>query len=338
MIQVLVIGAGSMGGNHALCYSRMEGVKLAGIVEIRADKGGELAEKIGCPLYATLEEALDAAEAVDIIDVCLPTHLHKEYVMKAADDGKPVICEKPLSGSLENARAMIDYCRAKGVRLFVGHVLRFFHEYERIKRLLEEDAVGPVSMARTSRGGGFPTAWNNWYNDFSLSGGLTLDMIIHDFDILRWYFGEVERVYARGLYPQSPDRLDYSLVTLRFQSGVIAHVEGTWAHEGFAMKLEIAGRTGVLDFDSSRDKPLVTANRRKSDSIAGVAVPESPVMDSPYYKELRHFITCIETDTESLVTAEDAYKAMEIALAAIESMQTGRPVRLNPASETANLG
>ncbi|MFC4812439.1 Gfo/Idh/MocA family protein [Paenibacillus sp. GCM10023250] len=328
MTHVLVIGAGSMGGTHALCYAQMEGVKLAGIVDIRADKGQEVAARAGCPAFSSFEEAMAMAGKVDVIDVCVPTFLHQKYVMKAADAGKHVICEKPLSGTLENARAMIDYCCAKGVRLFVGHVLRFFHEYERTKELLDAGAIGPVSMARTSRGGGFPVAWNNWYNDFASSGGLTLDMIIHDFDILRWYFGEVERVYARGLYPQDPDRLDYSLVTLRFKNGTIAHVEGTWAHGDFAMKFEIAGRTGVLDYDSSRDKSLIVVNRRAAEGFVGVPVPESPVKESPYFKELRHFITCIENNVEPLVTAEDAYKAMEIALAAITSMKSSKPVTL----------
>lgn len=332
MIHVLLIGAGSMGGNHAVCYSQMNDVKLAGIVEIRKDKGEEVAERLDCPVFATLEEALGSGMRIDVIDICLPTFLHKEYVLKAADAGKHVICEKPLSGSLEDARAMIDYCKDKGVRLFVAHVLRFFHEYERAKKLLDEGLIGTVSVVRTFRGGGFPNGWNNWYNDFDASGGLTLDMIIHDFDVLRWYFGDVERVYAKGLYPMEPDRLDYALVTLRFKSGTIAHVEGSWCHDGFAMKYEIAGKHGILDYDSSRDKSISSFSRKSQEGFVGVAVPESPVKQSPYYKELSHFLACINNDEEPLVTAEDAYKAMEIALAAIDSMKSGAPVTLKALS------
>ncbi|MFC5648774.1 Gfo/Idh/MocA family protein [Paenibacillus solisilvae] len=331
-MHVLLIGAGSMGGNHAMCYSQMKGITLAGIVELSQEKGEELAARVGTKAFPSLEEALSHLDNVDVVDVCLPTFLHKEYVMKAADAGKHVICEKPLSGTLENAREMIDYCKEKGVRLFVGHVLRFFHEYEQAKKLLDAGAIGPVAVARTSRGGGFPMGWNNWYNDFSSSGGLTLDLIIHDFDILRWYFGEVERVYARGLYPKDPDKLDYSLVTLRFKNGTIAHVEGSWAHDGFAMKFELAGKTGVIDYDSTRDKPIVAVSRADKQGFIGVAVPESPVKESPYYKELKHFLACIANNTESRMTAEDAYKALEIALAAIESMKSGKPVKLGAES------
>ncbi|PZE20506.1 Gfo/Idh/MocA family protein [Paenibacillus xerothermodurans] len=328
MTHVMLIGAGTMGRTHALCYAKMENAKLTGIVEARPEKGEELAQSLGCPVFPTLDAALASLSQVDVIDVCLPTFLHKEYVMAAADAGKHVICEKPLAGSLEDAREMIDHCKAKGVRLFVGHVLRFFHEYERAKQLLDDGVIGDVSVARTFRGGGFPAAWNNWYNDFAGSGGLTLDMIIHDFDILRWYFGDVQRVYAKGLYPSNPDRMDYSLVTLRFQNGVIAHVEGSWAHQGFGMKLEIAGKKGILDYDSTRDRPVTAVSRKAEAGFAGVAVPESPVAESPYYKELAHFLACLVSDTDPLVTAEDAYRAMEISLAAIASMKSGKPVTL----------
>ncbi len=206
---------------------------------------------------------MEEAEHIDIVDVCVPTFLHKSYVMKAADAGKHVICEKPLARSLEDAREMLDYCREKDVRLFVGHVLRFFPEYREAKALVDQGAIGDVAVVRTTRGGGFPMAWNNWYADFQNSGGLVLDMIIHDFDFLRWCFGEVERVYAKSLFGRGHYGMDYALVTLRFASGVIAHVEGTWAHESFSMKFELAGKSGIIDYDSASDQPLVSVSREK---------------------------------------------------------------------------
>ncbi len=328
MFHVLVIGAGTMGSTHAHAYAAMENVNLVGIVDIRAEKGSELAASVGTRSFTSYEEAMEALERVDVVDVCVPTFLHKEYVMKAADAGKHVICEKPLARNLRDAQEMIDYCKQKNVKLFVGHVLRFFPEYVNAKQMLDQEAIGPVAVVRTTRGGAFPMAWNNWYADFQCSGGLTLDMIIHDFDYLRWCFGEVERVYAKGLQGRVAAQLDYALVTLRFKSGVIAHVEGTWAHDTFSMKFEMAGKTGIIDYDSSRDKPMVAFSRTAQAGSGGVAVPESPLKENPYYLELKHFLSCIERDSDPIVTAEDAYEAMRIALAAIESMQTGKPVVL----------
>jgi UDP-N-acetylglucosamine 3-dehydrogenase len=328
MKRVLLIGAGNMGRMHARCYGRMDGVQLVGIVDGRHEFAEPLANDYGATVFHTYEEASEILDQVDVIDICLPTFLHKSYVLKAAAAEKDVICEKPLAGNLEDAREMIEACRSHGVRLFVGHVLRFFPEYRDAKAVLENGTIGTPGVVRTSRGGVFPTAWRDWYADFQNSGGLVLDMIVHDFDFLRWCFGEVERVYAKGMLGRTFARMDYALVTLRFRSGVIAHVEGTWAHQGFSMKLEIAGSRGIIDYDSARDKPIVLSQRNTKESGGGVAVPESPLKDNPYYLELKHFIDCLELGLEPIVTAEDAYSAMQISLAAIRSIQTGEPVVL----------
>lgn len=328
MITVLVVGAGAMGRTHASAYAVMPDVQLVGIADINEEKGQKLADKCSTQAFTSYESALSTLGQIDVIDICLPTPLHKSFVMKAADDGKHVICEKPLARNLEDARFMIDYCQQKGVRLFVGHVLRFFPEYTKAKSLLDDGAIGEPTVIRAGRGGSYPVGWNHWYSDFGASGGITLDAMIHDFDYLRWCFGDVERVYAKGLHGRVHAQLDYSLVTLRFKSGVIAHVEGTWAHEGFSMKLEIAGTSGVIDYDSAKDAPLVSMIRGSSSEDAGVTVPESPLEQSPYYRELEHFFSCIRQGSDPLVSAEDAYEALRIALAALTSMSTGQPVVL----------
>ncbi|MGG4034940.1 Gfo/Idh/MocA family oxidoreductase [Paenibacillus cisolokensis] len=329
MRHVLLIGAGTMGSTHAAAYGAMPDVRVAGIVDIRRDQAEAVAGPLGARVFASYEEAAAALERIDVVDVCVPTFLHETYCLKAAADKKDIICEKPLAGSRESALAIMEACRQHGVRLYVGHVLRFFPEYERAKALVEAGAIGEAGVVRTSRVGPFPNAWNDWYADLSKSGGTLLDLIIHDFDFLRWCFGEVERVYAKGLRGRELSRMDYSLVTLRFRSGVIAHVEGSWAHEAFTMRFEIAGRSGIIDYDSGKDKPLVVHTRGGRQGAQGVSVPESPLHRNPYYRELRHFIDCMETGREPLVTAEDALAAVDIALMAAESLRTGQPVYNN---------
>jgi UDP-N-acetylglucosamine 3-dehydrogenase len=328
MQKVLLIGAGTMGTVHAEAYAQMDNAELVGIVDSNKDRVNELAKKINITAFYTYNDAMEKLETVDVIDVCLPTYFHKEYVKKAADDGKHVICEKPLARDLKEAKEIITYCNKKNVKLFVGHVVRFFPEYQKAKALLEEDAIGKPAVIRTSRGGVFPTGWSDWYSDFQKSGGLVLDLMIHDFDYLRWCFGEVTRVYAKRISNCEDLRLDYALVTLRFESGVIAHLEGTWAHEGFASKFEFSGTKGIIDYDSTKAVPITAVARTKREGTQGVAVPESPLKENPYFLELKHFLTCIETGESPLVTSEDAYKAMEVAFAAIESVKSGKPVIL----------
>lgn len=317
-----------MGTVHADAYQRMADVQVAAVVDTDETSAKILGEKLGVPYYSSIDEAFGAASGVDIIDICLPTDQHVQAVKKAADGGIAVICEKPLARTLKEAEAVISYCKEKKVPLFVGHVLRFFHEYTHIKQQLDDDEIGKAGVVRTFRGGAFPVGKDNWYSDNQKSGGLLLDMVVHDFDFLRWCFGEVDRVYARGLYERVGQGIDYALVTLRFASGVIAHVEGSWAHEGFSTAIEIAGKKGIIDYNASKDQALVFQPRTTVETKAQVEVPASAVKDTPYYLELRHFIDCMKENTEPKVTADDAYKAMEIALAAIESTKTKQPVWL----------
>jgi UDP-N-acetylglucosamine 3-dehydrogenase len=326
LLNVLLIGAGTMGSVHGEAFTKMENAVLVGIVDKNLEKAKQLSEKLETKAFQTFEEAIEGLEKVDVVSICVPTPFHKLYLKLAAERGIHIICEKPLARNLEDAREMIDLCQLKNVKLFVGHVVRFFPEYLQAKNIIEEGKIGNLAVVRTSRGGSFPKASDDWYADYESSGGLVLDMIIHDFDFLRWCFGEVDQVYAKSIKDGNKKRIDYSLVTLRFKSGVIAHVEGTWAHQGFTTKFEFAGEKGIIEHDSSKSVPVVLEVRNRNKVGGGVAVPESPLKYSPYFIELEHFINCIETGKEPIVSAEDAYKAMEIAISALNSIETGREV------------
>ncbi|MFB5663445.1 Gfo/Idh/MocA family protein [Alteribacillus sp. HJP-4] len=333
MVRVIVLGLGTMGATHAESFAKMENVQLIGVVDTNKDLLNEHAERLGAQGFASFADAAEQLQGqIDVVSVCLPTNQHALHVKSSADIGADVICEKPLARTLEEARDMIEYCNRKGARLFVGHVVRFFPEYVKAKAVINSGQVGDVAVARTMRGGPFPQASGNWYADYDISGSLILDMIIHDFDFLRWTFGEVEHVYAKnvgGTKGKNNSNRDYALVTLRFKNGLIAHVEGTWAHKQFNTSYEFAGKKGIISYSSAKESPLTL---EKSESEAGqagsVAVPESPLADSPYDLELKHFIHCIQSGEESVVTAEDAYKAMEIALAALESIEEKKAVFL----------
>ncbi|WEK55959.1 MAG: Gfo/Idh/MocA family oxidoreductase [Candidatus Cohnella colombiensis] len=323
MFHVLIIGAGTMGKTHIQAFSHMEDVKIIGVI----DKKGQDVE-LECPVFSSFEEALMSIERIDIVDICVPTPLHLEFIKKAADAKLNIICEKPIARSLEEGLESIRYCQQKNVKLFVAHVLRFFPEYERAKELLDNNAIGKVGVARTTRAGSYPRGWNDWYSNYESSGGLILDMVIHDIDFLRWCFGDVERVYAKGTFGKGFEKLEYALITLRFKNGVIAHVEGSWAHDSFSMKFELAGTNGVIDYDSLKDKSIEARIRIQEASVGGVPVPESPLKTTPYYRELRHFMDCLKTGETPKVTADDALEAIKISLSAIESIRTNKPITI----------
>ncbi|HEY3365575.1 MAG TPA: Gfo/Idh/MocA family oxidoreductase [Symbiobacteriaceae bacterium] len=321
-MRIGIVGAGTMGRVHAASH-REAGHEVSGVYDARPEAAASLGEPVAPSLEVLLSDP-----AIDLIDICLPTYLHRPTVEAAARAGKHVLCEKPLALTLADARAMIEACRAAGVQLYVAHVVRFFPEYQRARELVRDGKTGRPGVVRTFRGGSFPSGWEDWYARPELSGTLLLDLVIHDFDWLRWTFGEVERVFARTIQTRPDQRLDYALVTIRFASGAIAHVEGSWAHTGFRYGFEVAGSEGLLDFDSDRVQPLVVRERAARPGEAAVTVPESPLAESPYTAEIRHFARCIAHGEAAMVTAEDAFKALEIGLAALESARTGRPVTI----------
>ncbi|TXK84607.1 Gfo/Idh/MocA family protein [Paenibacillus sp. N3.4] len=325
-MKVAVLGCGGLGRVHANMYAKMKDVELTGVCDQQLELALELSEETGALAYSSFEKMLEEAE-FDVISIALPSFLHKTYTLQAAKAGKHVICEKPIALSLEDADQMIRCCDENNVRLFVGHVVRFFPDYVGMKRSLDSGKLGRACVAHASRIGGHPGKTKAWYNDLEKSGGVIVDLMIHDLDFLRWTLGEVKTVYALN---RSDDQLDYALVTLQFKTGAVANVEANWGFPGpFQTKAEIAGSEGIVMANSMKSSSLqIHKVSSASEASAFVTVPESPGFQSPYELELRHFIASIREGTEAIVSARDAYQALELALAARESVKTGKAVHL----------
>ena len=320
-MRIGLVGAGFMGGVHLDAYADMPDVEVVGVADARRESAGAGAELAGARPYASYED-LVAAEDVEVVDICLPTAFHKDLALRAAREGRHVILEKPIARTIEDAREILGAFSGGGPRLFVGHVVRFFPEYVGIKEKIDAGELGTIGVVRTSRRSPFLTGWNDWYADWRQSGGVLVDLLIHDFDFLRWALGEVERVYARGILGREYNRLDYALATLRFENGAIAHVEGHWGYPGpFNYAIEVAGSRALLTADSTEPATL--------ELIGGQAeAPDLAPGTSAYEVQLAHFIRCISTGEEPIVRARDAFEALRISLAATESVMKGEPVTL----------
>jgi UDP-N-acetylglucosamine 3-dehydrogenase len=320
-VRIGLVGAGFMGGVHLNAYANIPEVEVAGVADASRENAVAGAESIGARPYASYDE-LVSAEDVEVVDVCLPTASHKDMALKAAGEGRHVILEKPIARTIEDAGEILEAFSGGGPRLFVGHVVRFFPEYVGIKDKIEAGELGTIGVVRTSRRSPFLRGWNDWYADWRVSGGVLVDLLIHDFDFLRWTLGNIERVYARGVQGREYNRLDYALVTLRFEGGAIAHIEGHWGYPGpFNYSIEVAGSRAILTADSTEPAALDLVG--SSDEAPDLASGRSP-----YERELAHFVRCIATGEEPVVRPEDAYEALRISLAATESIVKGEPVTL----------
>jgi predicted dehydrogenase len=322
-----------MGVAHAPAWKNLSqrGVELAGFYSAHGENAAALARQYDVKTYASYEALL---ADVDIVDLCIPTDFHRDLTIQAAQAGKHVICEKPIALTLDDGRAMIEACEKAGVRLFIAHVLRFFPPYLSAQAVVAAGQIGKPAVIRLTRAGYQPRkAQNNWFIDEARSGGMILDLMIHDYDFARWLAGDVQRVFAKSARAIRPEALgDYVLVTLRFASGAVAHIEGGWAYPPgfFRTSMDIAGTDGVLEWSSDKTQPMEThLDVQPTQQVAEVGLPPSLESETPFDLELRHFYDALVHDKPFSITTRDALAALQIGLAARESVKTGRAVTLN---------
>lgn len=321
--RVGVIGSGVMGSWHALRWRNLP-VELAGFYDADRNRAEALVAQYGGRSFASVDDLLQSS---DVVDICTPPAEHAAATIAAARAGRHVVCEKPIARHVADARAMIDACEQAGVRLFIAHVVRFFPEFARAKEVADSGALGRLGVARTVRGGA-PPRRSGWFADIAQSGGVILDVAIHDIDYLRWLCGDVVRVFARGLTFQGLD-VDHALITLRFAGGAVGHIEASWAFpEGFRTSIELAGVDGLLLHDSEETRPLSVQYRADAPANVSLLATHTPLEDDPYFRELQHFLQALDRGEPFLVTPRDALTALRVALASIESVRTGQPVEL----------
>ena len=223
MVHVAIIGAGFMGKTHLTAYKAMNNAKVTAVCDLNETQGRALAEEAGCAWYADGDEMLRTAR-VDAVDICLPTFLHEQYALLAAKYKKHILCEKPVTLSLESLDRMLRAAEEAGVQFAVGQAVRFWPEYVKAKELYDSGALGTVKYARASRLSVHP-AWSEWYRKPENSGGGLFDLHLHDIDYLCYIFGRVKQVYAVGR-KNDVGCWNHVASSLTFENGVQATAEG----------------------------------------------------------------------------------------------------------------
>jgi predicted dehydrogenase len=324
-MRVGIVGAGVMGQTHAAAWRQL-GVDGLVVHERHSDHLAAFVASTGAQPATTLDALVSS---VDLVDVCTPTPHHRDAVLAAAAAGRHVVCEKPIARTIADAEAMIAACRGAGVRFFVAHVVRYFPDYVAAQAQVAAGRIGRPAIVRLRRESFRPQDPGHWLFDERASGGVILDLMVHDFDYARWICGEVESVMARTVRDASGGEVDYAVALLRHASGALSHLTGAWAYPPpvFRTGFEVAGDGGLIEYESLDQEPI--ARYLLADHVvdsAKVGLPSSPTDDDPYLAELADFLRAIETGSEPRVSPEDGLAALRIGLAAIESSRTGQPV------------
>jgi myo-inositol 2-dehydrogenase / D-chiro-inositol 1-dehydrogenase len=325
-LRVGVVGGGFIAGIHLAAWRQLGAARLV-VFDVHPERTRARASAVGAEPVDSLG---DLIAAVDVVDVCTPTDTHRETVEAAAAGGRDVICEKPIARSLSDALALTDACARAGVRLLVAHVVRYFPEYAAAQAAVAAGRIGRPAVLRLRRESSRPRkAAESWIFDETRSGGLILDLMVHEFDFARWVAGEVESVMARQVRDASGRDVDFAIAILRHAGGALTHVTGGWGYPPpvFRTGFELAGDAGLIEYESVDQQPIARY------LLAGGAedapgMPDSPVADDPFTLELGDFARALTTGAEPRVAVEDGIAALRVALAAIESSRRGLPVAI----------
>jgi inositol 2-dehydrogenase len=328
-LKVGLIGLGRLGRVYARdLATRIPETRLLAVADTDARLAQEVASELDVPRHTADPEALLDDPEVEAAVIVSPTHTHAALTRAAAQRGKAVFCEKPPSLSLAETYAMKEAVARAGIFFQMGFMRRFDAGYAAARRQVQEGVVGtPVLFKSTSRD---PHRTSLEYANPSSSGGMLLDMGIHDFDLARWFMGEVATVYTVAgtlAYPElkTVGDLDNAVVSLRFADGRLGAVDlsrnGIY---GYDIATELLGTEGTLRIGYLRETPLLVM---KKNDVSHDTVPHfMERFATAYTTQLQDFARNVLQARPAPVTIDDGIEALRIALAAHRSHETGAPV------------
>ena len=294
--RVALIGAESLSKQHARAWAALPDAEIVGALVPFADE-----ERWPAPAFTDWDTLLSEARP-DIIDICTPPAANPFWIKQAAAAGKALLLAGPLAETLSDAEACLAAVREAGVAAMPTGLRRLSPEFAAVRELVQAGGVGTPAAVRLSQ-----VFCENGEGTEDVEG--VLEELTADFDWLRWTFGPVQRVYARGFLDQTLNQnvWDYLLITLRFESGAMAHVTGMLTFGGSPRTtLEVAGDAGLVEQDSARTGP-------PPDALAS---------------ELAAFVAALHAGAAPPVTLEDCWEATRLGLAVREALDTGKVVTL----------
>lgn len=337
MVGIGVIGLGRMGQVYAFHAARqIENARLVAVADPRMEALQNFSSRVGNVKTFTDYHDLLALPEIQGVIITTPTHTHEDVVRTAAQAGKAIFCEKPTALTLTATDAMLIAVQKAGVLFQVGFMRRFDKGYAAANARIEAGEIGqPVTIRSIGRD---PFRTSLEFANPAVSGGIIVDMGIHDFDLVRWLMrDEVERVYAETaalVYPELRDvgDADNAMITLRFAHGGLGNVEvSRTAIYGYDIQTEVVGTTGTLQIGYLRETPLLVLTKS---GVHHDVVPHFPQRFGPAYTaQIEHFVDCLVTGKAPMVTPQDARAALQIGIAATRSHQEGRVVYVKELQE-----
>lgn len=333
-IKTGVIGAGRIGRLHAEnIVNNIREAEIKAIADINTENVKDWANELGINNVYDDYRRIIADPEIEAVLICSSTDTHAQIIIEAANAGKHIFCEKPIDFSIDRIYEALDAVDKNGVKLQIGFNRRFDHNFKKVRDLVKEGEIGTPHIIRiTSRDPEPPPI-----EYVKRSGGIFLDMTIHDFDMARYLSGsDVVEVYTNAAVLVDPaigeaGDADTAVISLKFANGAIGVIDNSRkAAYGYDQRVEVFGSEGCVTV--SNDTP----------TSAVISTQSGVISDKPKYffleryqdsfvTEMRAFFDSIINDSEPPVNGVDGLKPILIALAAKESYETGRPVKVEEA-------
>ena len=333
MIKVGIIGAGRIGKVHITSIStRVKDAVIKSVADpFLSDETAAWAKSMGVEHTTKDYREIINDPEIQAVLICSSTDTHAPISVEAIKAGKHVFCEKPISHDVKAIQQVIDALKGTGLKYMVGFNRRFDHNFEAVQKAVAAGKIGkPEIIKITSRDPEPPSA-----EYVKVSGGMFLDMTIHDFDMVRYLSGaEVEEVYVQAANLVDPaigeaGDVDTAVITMKMSNGAIAVIDNSRrAAYGYDQRAEVFGSDGMVAVTNDSESTAVISNK---DGVTG----EKPLffflqryMDA-YGKEVTEFIKAIVNNTDTPLGVEDGLKPVLIGLAAGKSLKEGRPVKIS---------
>ncbi|MCG2591080.1 Gfo/Idh/MocA family oxidoreductase [Rhodohalobacter sulfatireducens] len=331
-INIGIVGLGRLGGLYVEYLSyQIPKANVVALVDADEKKATEMVDDFGIKHHFSDYREMLEVEDLDAVVITSPTSTHRDIVIDAAEKGLMIFCEKPLSISLDEAIEMKEAVEKNGVFFHMGFMRRFDSGYAAAKQHILDGEIGdPIVFKATSRD---PERPSLEFADPKKSGGLFLDMGIHDFDLARWFMGEVSEVYSIGnrlKYPEmeSINEIDNAISNITFESGTLGSVDMSRSGiYGYDIKTEILGTEGTIQIGYLRETPIYVM---KKNAITHDTVPFfMERFEKSYITQLKDFVEKAVAEKEPSITIQDGERALLVGHAARASFEEKQPVVIN---------
>ena len=322
-----IAGTGFMGQTHAQCYLKLAKTKLYAIAESNPDKQKII--KRNYPSIRIYNDVIEMIEnkSIDIIDICLPTQLHTKATIEALNRGKHVLLEKPIALTLKEAHAIKKAAEKSNSKFMVAHVLRFWPSYvvihNTLKKFFDDEHISEIYASRFNQ---LPL-WseNSWILNETNSGGLVIDLMIHDIDFINWNFGKVKKVFALAIYNKNNFAIQV-LAILKMLNGTTAYIEGGYLNpegSGLSSQMRIYSTNSLIEMYSHEN--IIRLNSRKK-TTKNIAIPKK----NGYLEEIKYFLKCIKDNKiPDVITVNDAIESLKVSLALKDSLELNHWININ---------